>query len=300
MYLLEVLSNSPATAAPTFVMGAIPPQGELIAIVLVGLMAGALGGLLGIGGSIIMIPYLTLVPPFRDQHIAQAAAMIVNVFVATPAMAQHNRNNAVRWDAVGRALPAGLLFILIGVEMSNAMDASVLRRIFGAFLVYVVYINCMKLFSPDGEPEPHENLVNWWTCSFVGVVTGFMAGLLGIGGGVIIVPLLQRACRLPLRQCIASSAALMILTAVVGAARKNWALASLTGPDGDILHWQESVVVAACFIPTAIIGGWLGAKLTHQLKLTYVRVAFILLLTWAAWEMLGLIEVFGASAVTFE
>ena len=56
------------------------------------------------------------------------------------------------------------------------------------------------------------------------------------------------------------------------------------------LRWQDSLIIAGCFIPTAMIGGWLGAKLTHSLRIRYVRIAFILLLCWAAWKMLGLME----------
>lgn len=271
---------------------------EIASLVIVGLVVGVLGGLLGIGGSVIMIPVLTLI--FRhNQHLSQAAAMIVNVFVAVPSGIQHHRETAVRWDVVWRALPAGLVFIIVGVELSNTMDGKVLQRIFGAFLLYVIYMNIVKLFSKDGEPEPHEHQVAWWRCSFVGTLTGFMAGLLGIGGGVVTVPLLQRVCKLPLRQCIATSAAIMVLTAIIGAIRKNMDLDHAPVVEDVALRWQDSVVIALCFIPTAIVGGWMGAKLTHTMKIGYVRLAFILLLCWATWQMLGLEELFGKSAAAF-
>ena len=278
--------------------GHVIQSSEVIILVLVGLVAGGLGGLLGIGGSIVMIPVLTIILG-RNQHLSQAAAMIVNVFVALPSMIQHHREGAVRWDAVWRVLPFGVVFIIVGVESSNALDPRKLQLLFGVFLLYVIYMNVMKLFSADGEPAPADQKVAWWTCGFVGSVTGFMAGLLGIGGGIITVPLLQRACRLPLRQCIASSAAIMVLTAVVGAFRKNMALADAPVVVDEVLRWQDALILALCFIPTAIVGGLLGARLTHALKLGWVRLAFILLLCWASWQMLGLEELFGKAAQAF-
>ncbi|MCZ6835436.1 MAG: sulfite exporter TauE/SafE family protein [Planctomycetota bacterium] len=272
---------------------------ELVSFIFVGLIVGVLGGLLGIGGSIIMIPVLTLI--FRhNQHLSQAAAMIVNIFVAIPSMIQHHREKAVRWDVVWRAMPGGVVFIVIGVELSNVFDGEILQRFFGAFLLYVIFMNIKQLFSKGGEPEPHEHVIKWWSCGFVGICTGFSAGLLGIGGGVITVPLLQRVCRLPLRQSIATSAAIMVLTAVVGAIRKNLVLADITTIGDEVLRWQESVIIAACFIPTAMVGGWLGAKLTHSMKIRYVRIAFILLLVWAAWKMLGFMDLFGQSASAYQ
>src|SRR5436190_20919422 len=81
---------------------------EIIALLVLGLVAGALGGMLGIGGSVIMIPVLTVVLR-RDLQLSQAVAMIVNVFVSLPALLQHHPAKAVRWDMVGRMLPAAIV-----------------------------------------------------------------------------------------------------------------------------------------------------------------------------------------------
>jgi len=64
-------------------------------LALIGLAAGALGGLLGIGGSIIMIPALAIFLG-DDQHLYQAAAMVVNIAVALPAAIRHKRAGALR------------------------------------------------------------------------------------------------------------------------------------------------------------------------------------------------------------
>ncbi len=249
------------------------PGNEILWLLLLGLAAGVMGGLLGIGGSVIMIPVLTLFLN-KNQHLSQATAMIVNFCIAVPAMLRHNRAKMVRWDVMIRILPFGLVFILLGVEASNRMSASLLMRCFGIFLAYVIVRNVMKLFSGNTPNDTDTPPAQWLGAGVVGVCTGFAAGLLGIGGGIVAVPLLQRMCHLPLRQCIATSSALMCITSVLGACRKNLTLELLDPPQ----MVSQSLLIAACLAPTAIIGSMIGANLTHALPLKWVRIAFITLL----------------------
>jgi uncharacterized membrane protein YfcA len=134
------------------------------------------------------------------------------------------------------------------------------------------------------EPLAEQARDDWWRTWGAGAVGGFMgfwAGLLGVGGGIVAVPLLQKVCRLPLRQCIATTAACMCFSAAIGAARKNIALEAM----GESA--TESLRIAACLAPTAIIGGLFGGRLTHVLPLNAVRAAFIVLLLWSAYELLS-------------
>ncbi len=271
------------------------PVLEIIYLLLIGLGAGILGGLLGIGGSIIMIPALSILVVL-NMHLAQAAALIVTFFVAVPATLQHHRARAVRWNIVIRMLPFGIVFIVVGVLASNLFSGpqeELLRKVFACFLLYVVVQNTMKLVARSKEESEGAERLEWWRLGLVGSLVGFMAGLLGVGGGIVTVPLLQRVCRVPLRQSIAASSAIMCLTAIFGAISKNATL---------YLHQNEieqdfidvsrdqvvlaSMFIAACLASTAFIGGMIGASLTHKLPLFWVRLAFIILLLVTAVEML--------------
>ena len=257
---------------------------EVITLIFAGLAVGILGGLLGIGGSIIMIPILTLL--FRhDQHLSQAAAMIVNICVSGPAVLRHQRARAIEWTVVRRMLIAGLAFIVIGVACSNLMDGRKLMIVFGLFLIYVIAVNAKKLLDKTDATDGDDGRHDWARSSLVGGAMGFVAGLLGVGGGIVAVPLLQRICHLPLRRCIAVSATVMCVTAPLGAIRKNMALLDLTDLERPIL---VSLILAACLAPTAIIGGFAGASLTHILPLKVVRAALIVLLAFASAKYLGL------------
>ncbi len=260
---------------------------QLFIIPVVGLLAGVLGGMLGVGGSVVMIPGLTLfLGP--AQHLYQATAMIANVFVAVPATIRHRRAGAMHGPALRGMLPAAVLFILVGVWLSNrAVFAGVdgelwLRRVFALFLAYVIGMNVHRLFDGsgrDGDPPVSEaEHVTTTRGGVVGAIMGTVAGLLGIGGGAVAVPMQQVLLRLPLRSCIANSSAIICVSAAVGAVYKN-----LTLP-GEY-RWQTSLLIAALLAPSAFIGGRIGASLTHRLPLRQVRLAFVLLMFAAAWKM---------------
>ena len=74
----------------------------------------------------------------------------------------------------------------------------------------------------------------------------------------------------------------------IGAARKNLSLGALTAADGTLLGLSadQSLLIAACLAPTALVGGLFGAHLTHALPLKWIRLAFILLMAWASANML--------------
>lgn len=260
---------------------------EIITLAVVGLLAGTLGGLFGIGGSLLIIPALAIVFG-PNQHLYQAAAMIVNIFVAAPAAYRHWRAGAVQWNVMGKLLPFAVAMIIVGVLVSDQFDGKMLQRMFGVFLLYVIAINLIRVFSRNGEDQTPP-CTSWKRTGAVGSIMGFLAGLLGIGGGVVLVPLLQRICHLPLRQCIATSSALMCLSSIFGAYTKNTTLsqhADFQDPQR-MLSFADSVFLAVWLLPTAIVGGIIGATLTHALPLKWVRTAFVLLLLWASGRMLG-------------
>ena len=282
------------------------PIWKLIIITVLGLVAGVLGGMLGVGGSVIMIPGLAFVfsrEPGAGQHLFQASAMIVNVVVSVPATLRHKKAGAIRIDALKWILPAALVCIVVGVWFSNLPifegehNEIRLKRLLALFLVYVMFLNIMKLRKPkpiETPPTPtpgappattttHEeadaSTVTPVRGGAVGVAMGFVAGLLGIGGGAVSVPLQQLLLRLPLRSCIANSSAIICLTAGVGALYKNLTL------EQHGYEWQVSLLIAALLGPSAFIGGRLGANLTHRLPVRQVRIAFIALMFIAACKM---------------
>jgi uncharacterized membrane protein YfcA len=121
--------------------------------------------------------------------------------------------------------------------------------------------------------------MSWTTIAAISAPTGFISGLLGIGGGIVAVPLQRRFMHMPLTIAIANSTALIAATALFGLAMKNYA------------YFHEHGTVAAPFqlaallAPSAIVGSLLGARLTHRLPISTLRGLFIVLLIVAAIRM---------------
>ena len=243
-----------------------------------GLVAGILGGLLGIGGSVIMIPVLLFFFPNMTIHLSQAIAMTVNPAVAVSSAAKHHKNQNVSWNVVWKVLPLSILFIIIAAWFSNSTKGAWLEFAFATFLVWVLWdqVSCII-----GKPKPETESTNSTMFQFgaTGGITGTMAGLLGIGGGLIQVPLLNRLCKLPIKHAIGTSSAIMFVTAIIGATVKDL---SLQNADQSALIAIKS---AAQIIPGALVGGWIGAKLTNALPSNIIRTVFAILVILAGYKL---------------
>lgn len=257
---------------------------ELFGYLLLGLAAGLLGGILGIGGSAVVIPVLYLIYGF-GFHLSQAAAMTVNPFIAAPATWEHNRAGFIDWKAFLRCLPSGLVFIIGTAILSNYIPAIYLQIVFGLFLVWVFIDSLSKLLKKREDTNATNVRIDWWRCTVVGTITGAFSGLLGIGGGLATVPLLQKVCGLSLKTSIGTSSAIMILTTTFGALAKNLTLDGI-GVDGQPINGMTALHIAVWLIPTGFIGALLGAHLCHLLPNKLVRALFLVLVAIAAVRML--------------
>jgi uncharacterized protein len=254
-------------------------------IALVGLAAGVLGGLAGVGGSMIMLPALHWLlgdPRASVHHMYMAAAMTVNIAVALPAAWRHNKSGAVRHDLLKPLMLATIVSVIIGVLVGNMVRGDGLRVGLAVFLLCYCAFNIWRLAVKHVETGREHERVGTGNLTFNGGLTGFIGGLLGLGGGVMLVPMLQLLCRVPLKQAIATSSAVIWLSAIVGASLKMGTLSA----EGE--RWQDAVVLVLLLAPTAILGGVLGAALTQKLPTTWVRVAITGLLLVAAARLLKL------------
>ena len=116
-----------------------------------------------------------------------------------------------------------------------------------------------------------------WKIFIVGFPMGLTAGLLGIGGGAVCVPTQQVLLRIPLRRAIANSSATILCVASLGATYKN-----LTLPEHGIAV-TTSLWLALTLVPTAILGGYCGGKLTHVIPRKLLRIVFIFFMASVAY-----------------
>ncbi len=262
-----------------------PTMPQILILLAIGLVAGTIGGMIGVGGSVIMIPALAILfgrYEWANQHLFQASAMVVNLAVALPSALRHRAKGALRMDLFRVMLPAAIIAIIGGVLVSNLFSGAALRQVFAIFLVYVVIDELIKLARKHEDHDPERARVDIPRGGFVGGVMGFAAGLLGIGGGGVAVPLARVVCRLPIRECIGTVSAIMCVTAAFGATTK---ILTLEQHDA---RWQDALTIALLLAPTGVVGGHIGAGLTHRLPIRVVRMVFVLTVIAAAGRMGGL------------
>jgi uncharacterized membrane protein YfcA len=212
-----------------------------------------------------------------------------------PAVFQHRRARAIDLKTVARLLPLAAVAVLAGVGISElsifAGAGEVrLRLLFGLFLIGLAGYDLQRLIrpsvvqpaasasaSPNASSAPKSESsaarpFSWRLAALVAIPTGLVAGMLGVGGGVMAVPLQRRFLRIPIRNAIANSAAIIMVTSLIGAFGKNYAYLS------EHAQSLDSLRLAAVLIPTAILGGLLGGRLTHVLPLKMVKVGFLVVM----------------------
>ena len=280
-----------------------------------GLFGGMIGGLLGIGGSVGIIPLATIfISPDKQQ--LQCAAMLCNVAVASTAYRRYLMAGQIEWTFARRIVPAAIVFVLAGVAASTVIDASSFRVMFAAFLM-VVAVREFRLLAIGSEHSPDDaRELSPARGAGIGAIMGFLSGLLGIGGGVVGVPLMRAWARIPMKRAVVTSVCTMVPLAMVGATMKSitlWntpvdangatmstlaagsaaattstAASSATIPSNALI---PALWIAACLIPTAMVGSWIGAtinvhvtgKAVRWVLATYLPLAA----AWMAWPVVS-------------
>ncbi len=255
-----------------------------VVLILIGLITGVVGALLGLGGSIILIPALNQVFG-AHQHLHQACAMILNFVVVTAAVYGHRKAGVLRYDILKSTIPAAVCGVIVGVELSEMRvfegeQQRFLTVLFGLFLLCAAGFNLKRVIRPSaagGDEAPSAAAVSSWKAIlFVGAPTGLLSGLLGVGGGIIAVPAQQMFLRVGLRQAIGNSAATICGLSLVGALTKNYHWLASHGEDP-----LAPLMIALFVIPGAVIGGLIGSRLTHVLPARWVGGSLVVVLVIA-------------------
>jgi hypothetical protein len=256
-------------------------------------VAGLLGGLLGIGGGLVIIPSMLFVlhEPYGpgSLHLYKLASLITSVVLSIPATRMHLRAGALVPSLVRPALPIALLGAIVGVLLAGLFAGAqtvIIRRTFGGFMIAV---GAWGLLRARGSAWLTRGVAacptgrRWVFVGFLkGLPAGLIAGFLGVGGGVWMVPAQTMLMGVRMPNAIANSAMVIIVVAAVSAVAMCGAVRSM--PD---LSLSDGWLLAAWLAPGAIVGGMLGGWLTHRLPVKWLRVAFDLLLVAAGVRLLA-------------
>ena len=255
-------------------------------LALLGLCAGFLAGLLGIGGGMVMVPVLTYVLSARGVSadlavkMAIATSMASIVFTSVSSVRAHHKRGAVRWDIV-RGLAPG---IVLGAALASLgvfawLKGQALALVFAAFVTF----SATQMLL-DRRPAPTRTLPGTAGRYGAGGVIGFLSGLVGAGGGFVSVPFMTW-CNVAIHQAVATSAALGFPIAVsntVGFILAGLVVSDLPAGALGYVYLPALLVIASASV---LMAPW-GAKAAHALPVAPLKRIFALLLYALAISML--------------
>lgn len=176
-------------------------------VVLVGALGGLLAGVFGVGGGIVMVPLFVLFLGL-DQRTAVTTSLLAIIPISVLGALGYATGGSVDWVA---GLVIGLGSIVggqIGVRLLPYVPVPALQVGFAAMLLYSAYRLLLPETVSEGDPTGQ-----WWLLVVVGVVAGLLAGLLGIGGGIVIIPGLVLLAGLDMATARGTSLLVVLITA---------------------------------------------------------------------------------------
>ncbi len=255
-------------------------------LALLGLGSGFLAGLLGIGGGMMMVPFITIilsgrgVGPDLAVKMAIATSMATIIFTSLSSVRAHHQHGAVRWDLV-KGLAPGI--VLGGAVASLGVFALLKGSWLALFFAAFVSFSATQMFL-DKKPAPTRQVPGIGGLISAGGVIGFLSGLVGAGGGFVSVPFMTW-CNVAIHNAVATSAALgfpIALANVVGYIISGQAVQNLP-PHSFGYVWLPALgVIASCSVLTAP----LGARAAHNLPVKPLKRVFASILYLLAAYML--------------
>lgn len=244
----------------------------LFAFFIVGVLAGLLGGLLGLSGGVVTIPSLIFIFHYfdfpRDQvtHMAIGTSLAAMVFNGAMSAWSHHRRQGVVWDLFFSLFPWILLGALAGSFAANFIPDAVLEDTFGAFILLLGIYLIIRKKKQKEFTRPSKGTFVW-----VGSSVGSVASLLGIGGGVFTVPLLIHF-HYPEKKAVGTSAAVsLVITTVAALAYLYFGLDRIKTPETLGYIYLPAF---ACVGIGAVLAAPVGAKLAHGMDGTLLRRIF--------------------------
>jgi uncharacterized membrane protein YfcA len=260
----------PATATTTSEPTSRAPSARVVRVVSVGLVAGFLSGLFGVGGGILIVPALVLLLGF-DQRLAHGTSLAAVLPIAISSLASYAIADEVDW-AFGALLAVGAVAgAVIGTHILHRLPHDALAF---AFAVLLAATAIRLLFDHSegagrGSLSPTDVLI----VLIVGFITGVLAGLLGVGGGIFVVPAMVVGFGIPAAMAKGTSLFMIVPTSIMGTWRNR------KKGNADL---RVAVILGMAGVVSAFIGGKISVGMSEALS----NVLFAILLLFVAARMM--------------
>lgn len=242
----------------------------ILSAVAIGLAAGLLSGLFGVGGGTVIVPMLVLLLAY-DQRRAAGTSLAAIIPTATVGVISYALHDAVAWIPALILAAGSVVGAQIGTALLPRISQTALRWMFAAFLVVVIVSLFIVIPSRDAALE-----LTWLSGAglvALGLLTGVLAGLLGVGGGVVVVPSLVLLFGTSDLLAKGTSLLMMIPTAISGT------IGNLRRKNVDVL---AGIVIGVAACTTTALGAWIATVLDPRTA----NILFALFLVYVAVQMI--------------
>ncbi|HOV80462.1 MAG TPA: sulfite exporter TauE/SafE family protein [Bacillota bacterium] len=238
---------------------------------LIGLAAGTFGGLVGLGGGVIMVPLMAGVLKI-GQHKAHGTSLVALVFTGITGAVTYALNGSVNVLASALLASTAIFTTRAGARFANTLPEWKLKRAFGGFLLLVTVFLLLKPYLSQAA-GPFTGWAQVLALLLTGAFTGFLSGMMGVGGGTIMVP------------------SMVLLTGFTQYTAQGSSLLAMVpaGGVGAYTHWRLGNVNTA-ILPGLVLGilagTFLGSSFAHAVPEDALRVMFAAVLIWTGTKYL--------------
>lgn len=246
---------------------------RLLRAVLVGLGAGFLSGLFGVGGGILMVPALVMVMHL-DQRLAHGTSLAAVVPIAMSSTLSYAISGEVDWAVAGLLALGAIGGAVLGTKLLHSLPERVLGWAFAALLV----ATAVRLLLDQGDAAGRAPISVIGAVALVGtgLASGVLAGLLGVGGGIIMVPVMVVGFDMSAALAKGTSLAVIIPTAIMGTWR-NWKKGNVAIATG--------VVAGLAGVVSAFGAGLLSVEMSDALSNGLFAALLIVVAVRMIWQL---------------
>lgn len=261
---------------------------QIIVLLITGAGVGFASGLLGVGGCFIMVPvqFWALTSIGVDSTIAIRIAFGTNLAVVLPTALSgaigHSRKKAVQWKAGIVLGLSGLAGAFLGGFFAAHISGNILKIGFGSAILAGA-IRMLTAKPPKVDKEPIDNVANFILWGFP---LGILSGIIGIGGGVLMIPVMVLALGFNMHKAVGTSTALMIFTSIGGILSyiiNGLKVSPLPPYSLGYVNFLQWALLAGLSIPMALV----GVKAAHKLPAKQLKYLFIIVMIYMGLKMIG-------------
>jgi uncharacterized protein len=255
------------------------------AYLILGAGVGFMAGLLGIGGGMLLVPFLSMIFlaqgfPFETKmQVILATSMATIIFTAISSVRAHHAKGAVNWPVIAAMTPGILLGSFIGTHVVAKLSTQFLAIFFTCFLFYTATQMLVNM-----KPKASRTLPGKPGLLGVGGIVGALSAMVGAGGGFFSIPFLTW-CNVAIHTAVGTSAALGFPIAVfttLGNVWSGWDATNVPQPSIGFIYLPALIGVAM----TSVITAPLGARLAHRLPVATLKRTLAIMLYLLALKML--------------